>query len=118
MTVGTKYEQGMILLAPFPFDDCEVYKTRPIVVVSNENYNENNDTLITVPITSSKTFRKSEVTILPNRDLYKGSIPKPSKALQNKEFTIHKGRIHKALAVLQRDKLEEINALLSSYLSG
>ena len=37
---GTKCEQRNILLIPFPFSDFSTIKKRPVLVLSNKEYND------------------------------------------------------------------------------
>jgi mRNA interferase MazF len=39
MKIGTRPEQGDILLIPIPFTDLSSQKRRPVIVISNNEYN-------------------------------------------------------------------------------
>ncbi len=37
MKYGTQYEQGEIIIVPFPFTDLSTIKQRPILIISKNN---------------------------------------------------------------------------------
>ncbi|MCL2284885.1 MAG: type II toxin-antitoxin system PemK/MazF family toxin [Firmicutes bacterium] len=47
------YSQGDILLIPIPFTDLSTSKKRPVLVLSNSDYNKTADDLIVAAITSN-----------------------------------------------------------------
>lgn len=47
------YSQGDILLIPIPFTDLSSSKRRPVLVISNNEYNSRTDDIIVTAITSS-----------------------------------------------------------------
>ena len=40
------YNQGDILLIPIPFSDLKTSKKRPVLVLSNSDYNSNNQDIV------------------------------------------------------------------------
>ena len=46
-------EQGDILLVPIPFTDLSSQKRRPVIVVSNNSYNQKTTDLVVVAMTSN-----------------------------------------------------------------
>lgn len=48
----TSYDQGDVLLVPFPFTDQSGVKQRPAVVLSANAYNRSHPDLIMAPVTS------------------------------------------------------------------
>ena len=66
-------EQGDLLLVPFPFSDQSGKKVRPVIVVSNNEFNKNSDDVIVVGVTSN--ISKNQYTvILTNEDLKEGKL--------------------------------------------
>lgn len=53
MRVGTLYQQGEILLIPIPFSDLSSQKQRPVIVISNNEYNQKTRDIIVVAMTSN-----------------------------------------------------------------
>ena len=52
MTFGIVFEQRQIFTANVRFSDNSGIKNRPVVIISNNKYNNYNDDLICCPITS------------------------------------------------------------------
>jgi mRNA interferase MazF len=52
---GTMYKQGDILLIPVPFSDLTSSKKRPVLVLSNNDYNTKTEDIIAAAVTSIKS---------------------------------------------------------------
>jgi len=59
----TIYEQGDVLLVPYPFTDQSGTKQRPAVVLSGAAYNQHHPDLILAPITSQITHSGDEIIL-------------------------------------------------------
>jgi mRNA interferase MazF len=59
----TRYEQGDVLLVPFPFTDQSGFKQRPSVVISSTAYNQAHFDVILAPITSQIAHLADEVSL-------------------------------------------------------
>lgn len=46
-------EQGELLLVPFPFSDQSGRKVRPVIIVSNNEFNKYSDDIIVIGVTSN-----------------------------------------------------------------
>jgi len=46
-------EKGDLILVPFPFSDQSGRKVRPVIVISNNNFNKHSEDLIVVGVTSN-----------------------------------------------------------------
>ncbi len=66
-------EQRNLLLVPFPFSDQSGRKVRPVVVVSNNDFNEYGEDIIVVAVTSKITKEKYTVFLSPD-DMEEGSL--------------------------------------------
>ncbi len=64
-------EQGDILLVPIPFTDLSSQKRRPVIVVSNNDYNQKTADLVVVAMTSNPVEADYSFTITSD-DLEKG----------------------------------------------
>ena len=53
MRYGTMHNPGEILLVPIPFTDLSSNKRRPVLVLSNQEYNIQTEDLIVTAITSA-----------------------------------------------------------------
>lgn len=95
------YEQGEILIIPFPFSDLSSIKQRPVVVLSNNKDIALSEDIIVCGITSQLKEKNHSITI-DNTNLEKGTIPKISNIRVDKLFTVHKESIIKKLAKLNK----------------
>lgn len=101
------YEQGEILIVPFPFSDLSTIRQRPVLVLSKKEDNINSEDIITCGITSS--LKESKYSILiENKNLQRGEIPKKSRIKVNKLFTIHKNIVIKSLARINFKTWQEV----------
>ncbi|HEX9062663.1 MAG TPA: type II toxin-antitoxin system PemK/MazF family toxin [Clostridia bacterium] len=67
------HEQGEILLIPIPFTDLSSNKKRPVLVLSNNEYNNKTEDIIVAAITSNMTTKEYTV-MLCAQDLSEGSL--------------------------------------------
>lgn len=66
-------EQKDLLLVPFPFSDQSGRKVRPVIVISNNDFNKDSDDIIVVGVTSN--ILKDKYTIsLTNNNLDEGKL--------------------------------------------
>ena len=75
----TTYEQGDVLLVPFPFTDQSATKRRPAVVLSGQAYNQTHRDVILAAVTSRIAGGSDEVPLNDWRaaGLLKPSVVKP-----------------------------------------
>jgi mRNA interferase MazF len=115
MTSGTIFRQREIVLGLFPFDDKNEFKKRPCVIVSNEKYNINHNTVIAIPITSKiRNFEDS--IIIDDVDLEEGRLVKKSEILPFKIFTINKSLMLKSIGIISLETAKEIEAIISKII--
>ena len=66
-------KQKDLILVPFPFSDQSGRKVRPVIVISNNKFNESSDDVLVIGVTSN--LSKDECTIsLNNKNLEQGKI--------------------------------------------
>src|SRR3989338_8723321 len=107
MTSGTMFEQGEIIVVPFPFSDLSSIKQRPVLVLSKDNYNNNSDDIITCGITSNLKDTLYSI-LIDNNNLEKGSLPKQSRIKIDKLFTIEKNIVKKKIGKLNNITMEKL----------
>jgi hypothetical protein len=90
MTSGTIIEQRKIFLAEVYFSDNSGSKFRPLVIISNEEYNASSADVICCPIT---TVINSRGIIIDNKNLERGELPKKSMIKSQFPFTLSKSEI-------------------------
>jgi mRNA interferase MazF len=56
-------EQGDIVLIPVPFTDLSSTKRRPVIVVSNDDYNQQRQDIVVVAMTSNPGAGRYAFTI-------------------------------------------------------
>jgi len=107
MASGTPFEQGEILIVPFPFSDLSGTKQRPVLVISKLSYNKKAEDIITCGITSN--LKDSGFSILiENKDLERGQIPKPSRIKVDKLFTLEKSIVKKRIAKINAKIMDNV----------
>ncbi len=85
------YEQGEIVLIPFPYSDLTGVKKRPALIVSNKKLNNSDDRLCCL-ITSNKP--KEGILI---NSFQKGKLPFQSWVKPHRLFTVNKKIVAKSL---------------------
>ena len=104
-------EQRDLLLVPFPFSDQKGKKVRPVIVISNDEFNKDSDDIIVIGVTSN--ISKDKYTLnLTNNNLDEGRLStncciKVENLLKlDKELIIKKiGKINKETLKNMIDKL-------------
>tara|TARA_Y100000310_G_scaffold328062_1_gene395483 strand:- start:26859 stop:27194 length:336 start_codon:yes stop_codon:yes gene_type:complete len=101
------YEQGEIVIVPFPFSDLSNIKNRPVLVISKNQDNDSVEDIITCGITSHLKNTKYSLFI-DNNDLEEGEIPSKSRIKIDKLFTIKKNIIQKKVAKINKETLKKV----------
>ncbi len=93
---------------PFPYSDLSSTKRRPVLIVSNDSYNNTFDDVLVCIITSN--LRKDEYSVtLSNDDLEIGVLPESSVVKSHKLFTIHKEKIIKTFSLVKEEFFSQVN---------
>ncbi|MDQ0157825.1 type II toxin-antitoxin system PemK/MazF family toxin [Robertmurraya andreesenii] len=93
------YKQGDIVLIPIPFSDLTNRKQRPILIISNDNYNRMTEDIVVVAITSHLTDLDYSV-IIESKDLNESELKVTSAVRADKVYTLSKSIIKKSLGML------------------
>jgi mRNA interferase MazF len=101
------YEQGEIVVVPFPFSDLSNIKQRPVLILSGNNDNKTSDDIITCGITSNLKDMKYSV-LIGRMDLENGDIPAKSRIKIDKLFTLNKSIIKKRVAKINKETLSKV----------
>ncbi len=104
--------QGDILLVPIPFTDLSSQKRRPVIVVSNNSYNQRTTDLIVVAMTSNPVEAEYSFTIT-SADLEKGKLNHPGKVRVDKIYTISKSIVVKTFGRVNEGVLARIRKELN-----
>lgn len=109
-------KQNEIVLVPFPYTDLSSIKKRPVLVISNDVFNTQQQDLIVAAITSKSFIDDYSCEIL-DSDLEFGFMPEKSIVKLSKLFTIDKNMIIKKFSKVKPEKFLEIKDKLFSILS-
>src|SRR3989344_5819906 len=97
--------QRDLLLVPFPFSDQSGRKVRPVIVVSNQDFNDNSEDVIVVGVTSN--FSKGKYTFsLSNEDLEEGKLFTECYVKAENILKMDKELIIKKIGKIKKDKLK------------
>ena len=106
-------EQGSILLVPIPFTDLSSKKRRPVIVISNNTYNQKTNDLVVVAMTSNPSEEPYSFTIT-SSNLDKGTLNHPGKVRVDKIYTISKSIVVKTFGQVNQEVLERIRETLQN----
>ncbi|MBN1613350.1 MAG: type II toxin-antitoxin system PemK/MazF family toxin [Deltaproteobacteria bacterium] len=109
-------KRGEIYLAALdPVVGREISKTRPVVVVSNDQNNKFSGTLTILPITSKNPQRVYPFEIFLAKG--KANLPKDSKIKADQIRTLDKNRIVKYIGLVDKKDLDAIDRALKIHLA-
>ncbi len=107
------YDQGEILIVPFPFSDLSSIKQRPVLVLSKTSDNKSTDDLITCGITSNLKDSRYSV-LIEKTNLEKGQIPAKSRIKVDKLFTLDKNIVKKSVAKVNKETFNQVKHIFST----
>ncbi len=107
MTSGIQFEQGEIIIVPFPFSDLSGIKQRPVLILSKTISNRSKEDIITCGITSN--IKETNYSVLiSNHNLIRGQIPKQSRIKVDKLFSLEKIIVKKSIGRLNKETFEKV----------
>ena len=109
------YKQREIVLVPFPYSDLSSSKRRPVLIISNNNYNKKYSDILVAVITSN-LFKDDYSCELFNDDLELGMLPEPSIIKCHKLFTIEQTQVIKRFSIVKSKKFDEVIVLLNKLI--
>lgn len=108
-------EQRDLLLVPFPFSDQSGRKVRPVVVISNNSFNNHSEDVIVVGATSNTTKERYAVS-LTGKDLEGGTLFTNCMLKVENILRLEKGLIIKKIGKLSEKKLREVILVLDTII--
>ena len=109
-------KRGNIYLAALdPSIGKEISKTRPVVVVSNDQNNEFSGTVTILPITSKNLGKIYPFEILLTSGT--GNLSKKSKVKADQIRTLDKIRLVKLIGTLEKREIDQINRAIKIHLA-
>jgi mRNA interferase MazF len=107
--------QGDLLLVPFPFSDQSGKKVRPIIVISNNEFNTSSEDIIVVGVTSN--ISKDKYTInLTNVHLDEGRLLTNCCIKVENILKIDKELVIKKIGKINKETLKEIISILNEII--
>ena len=85
---GIMPEQRQICLIPIPFSDLTSAKRRPVLIISNDKYNNNSEDILVMAITSNLKNRIN-TKYFEQSDLETGDLKTPSLIRIDKIYSLH-----------------------------
>lgn len=109
-------EQRDLLLVPFPFSDQSGRKVRPVIVISNNEFNRYSDDVIVIGVTSN--ISKDKYTInLTNNSLDEGRLSTNCYVKIENLLKLDKELIIKKIGKINKETLKNIIDKLSAIIS-
>jgi mRNA interferase MazF len=112
-----KLKQREMLLIPIPFSDLKSKKRRPVIVISNNIYNQKTEDIVVVAVTSN--IQKKDYTILiTQNDMEEGNLPKDSMIRVDKIYSLSQLIVVKRLGKIKQMTFERIVAHLNRLMAS
>ena len=108
---GTMPKQGDILLIPIPFTDLSSQKRRPVVVISNNQYNGKTGDVVVVAMTSNPQGTDYSFSIT-SSDLVRGALNRPGKVRVDKIYCLFQTIVTKTFGQVDEETLSRIRRML------
>jgi len=109
-------QQRDLLLVPFPFSDQTGRKIRPVVVISNDSFNNYSQDVIVVGVTSNVKREKYALTFT-NDDLEEGKLLATCMIKVENILRLEKELIIKKIGKISHEKLKNILSILDEIIS-
>jgi mRNA interferase MazF len=109
------YKQGDILLIPIPFSDLTSSKRRPVLVLSNSEYDKGTEDILVAAITSNLEEKEYAVMIT-NADMKEGTLKVDSCVRTDKIYTLSKFIVIKKFGSIKFNIVDQIKAKLNDLL--
>lgn len=108
---SSSFEQGEIVVAQILYSEQIGIKTRPALVISNNDFNKKSEDLILLKITSKSKKTKYDVG-LANKDLERGELKRESQIMADNPVTTYKEMIQNNIGKINKQKLNEVKQKL------
>ncbi|WP_249043431.1 type II toxin-antitoxin system PemK/MazF family toxin [Paenibacillus faecis] len=108
--------QGDIVLIPIPFSDLTSNKRRPVLVLSNDDYNRRYQDVIVAAVTSNVTKREYQIVIT-NDEMAEGELKATSAIRADKIYTLSQSIVVKKFGSVQASVLLDVKSQMNSWYS-
>jgi len=109
-------DQGDIVLIPIPFTDLSSQKRRPVIVISNNQYNRDTRDVIVVAMTSNPEATDYSLPIT-SVNLISGKLNRPGKVRVDKIYTMSQAIIVKTFGRVDGHTLDRVRSALTRLIS-
>lgn len=100
-------QQGDLFFVPFPFSDQSGRKVRPVIVLSNNEFNKHSEDIIVIGVTSN--ISKDKYTLnLENEDLEEGKLINRCVIKVENILKLDRYLIIKKIGKINKEKLNQI----------
>ncbi len=106
-------KHGDIVLIPIPFTDLSSHKQRPVIVISNDAYNQAMPDMVVVAMTSNPTAGPYSFRITSD-ELVQGRLNRPGTVRVDKIYTLDQQLTRRIFGQVNQATLDQIGALLET----
>jgi mRNA interferase MazF len=110
-------KQGDVVLIPVPFTDLTTHKRRPVIVISNDDYNDRTADIVVVALTSNPTPTDYSFTI-DSSDLARGELNRPGKVRVDKIYTLSQSIVTRTFGQVNPGVLGQIRDTLQALIAA
>ncbi len=104
-------EQKDLLLVPFPFSDQSGRKVRPVIVISNNEFNDNSEDIVVIGITSNMSKDRYSLS-LTNKDLESGNLITDCYIKVGNILKLDKELIIKKIGKIKSQKFDQVKEIV------
>jgi mRNA interferase MazF len=115
MRYGIMYKQGEILLIPIPFSDLTSSKKRPVLVLSNSQYNSRTKDIVVAAITSNLETKEYSIEFTSD-DLVEGELKVASCIRVDKIYTLSQYIVVKRFGTVNVEILYKVKAKIDKLI--
>lgn len=109
------YRQGDILLIPIPYSDLTSNKKRPVLVLSNDDYNTKTEDIIVAAITSNITSKEYSI-LISNKDMQEGNLHVNSCIRVDKIYTLSQSIVIKKFGAVKPEIINNVKENLKKLI--
>ena len=102
------YDQRDIVLIPIPFSDLSSRKRRPVIVISNDEYNHDNLDIVVAALTSNLSYENNYCVEIDQNNIEGGKLPKKSKIRCDKIYTVSKSIVLRKYDKVKADTFKTV----------
>ena len=99
--------RGEIVLVPVPFTDLSSNRRRPVIVISNNEYQKTTQDMIVVAMTSNPANVPYSF-VIDSTDLEQGALNRPGKVRVDKIYTLSQRLVVATFGKVKEDILDRI----------